>query len=273
MDSSTNQVTDNNVVSDTAVTSVADTVVVDATVGMSIERKQESDFGAEEDNNVQLIGKVLEFGAGFETDKGRYTEKFYEFQLSVERISGTCDIVPIVCSEKLTFDTPIETGDEVVVIGKLHSRTIEIDSETHRRKTIIFCHATDLILLKDADTEIAADETNVVELIGYICKPVRLRTTSKTGRQIADIVVAVKRPYYRKKDYIPCIAWGRNATLASNRTVGDEVKILGRLQSREKYKKDTVLPILLHEVSITDLVVLGETEEEQNSGAESVSEE
>lgn len=272
MNSSTNQVTDNNIISDTVVTSVTDTVV-DATVEISTERKQESDFGAEEDNNVQLIGKIVEFGAGFEADKGRYTEKFYEFQLSVERISGTCDIVPIVCSEKLTFDTPIEIGDEVVVMGKLHSRTIEIDSETHRRKTIIFCHATDLILLKDTDTEVAADETNVVELIGYICKPVRLRTTTKTGRQIADIVVAVKRPYYRKKDYIPCIAWGRNATLASNRTVGDEVKILGRLQSREKYKKDTVLPILLHEVSITDLVVLGETEEEQNSGANSVSEE
>lgn len=246
-----------------------DTVIVDATVdtaagdatvdNVSVDntsRDKYAEFGNEEDNSIQLIGKILEFGAGFETDKGRYTERFQEFKLSVERISGTCDVIPIVCSEKLTFDTPIEVGDEVVVLGKLHSRTIEIESAegTQRRKTVIFCHATDLI--KDVDTEIKAEETNVVELTGYICRPVRLRTTSKTGRQIADIVIAVKRPYYRKKDYIPCIAWGRNAALAGNREVGDVVKILGRIQSREKYKKDSVLPIILNEVSVTDLTVL-----------------
>lgn len=245
---------------DTTVDIVSEDTTVNTAIGDAIvdntSRDKYAEFGNEEDNSIQLIGKILEFGAGFETDKGRYTERFQEFKLSVERISGTCDVIPIVCSEKLTFDTPIEVGDEVVVLGKLHSRTIEIENAdgAQRRKTVIFCHATDLI--KDVDTEIKAEETNVVELTGYICRPVRLRTTSKTGRQIADIVIAVKRPYYRKKDYIPCIAWGRNAALAGNREVGDVVKILGRIQSREKYKKDSVLPIILNEVSVTDLTVL-----------------
>ena len=42
---------------------------------------------------------------------------------------------------------------------------------------------------------------------------------------------------YGKSDYIPCICWGRNARYASNFDVGEHVRILGRIQSREYVKK------------------------------------
>ena len=56
------------------------------------------------------------------------------------------------------------------------------------------------------------------------------------GREIADLLIAVNRPY-GKSDYIPCIAWGRNARYASTFEVGGHVQIWGRVQSREYVKK------------------------------------
>ena len=78
-------------------------------------------------------------------------------------------------------------------------------------------------------------KTNQIFLDGYICKEPIYRKTP-LGREIADLLVAVNRPY-GKSDYIPCIAWGRNARYASSFDVGGRVKIWGRVQSREYVKK------------------------------------
>lgn len=48
--------------------------------------------------------------------------------------------------------------------------------------------------------------------------------------------MAVNRPY-GKSDYIPCIAWGRNARFAGGLEVGEHIHIQGRFQSREYAKK------------------------------------
>ena len=50
------------------------------------------------------------------------------------------------------------------------------------------------------------------------------------------LLLAVNRPY-GKSDYIPCIAWGRNARYASGFEVGVRVQVWGRVQSREYTKK------------------------------------
>ena len=49
--------------------------------------------------------------------------------------------------------------------------------------------------------------------------------------------MAVNRPY-GKSDYIPCIAWGRNAGYGGSLSVGMKIMITGRIQSREYKKKD-----------------------------------
>lgn len=82
-----------------------------------------------------------------------------------------------------------------------------------------------------------ADENknpNGILLSGYICKPPVYRTTP-FNREIADVLIAVNRAY-NKSDYIPCIAWGRNARFVKNLSVGDKVAISGRIQSREYQK-------------------------------------
>ena len=70
----------------------------------------------------------------------------------------------------------------------------------------------------------------------FICKKPVYRTTP-FGREITDMLVAVNRNY-GKSDYIPCIAWGRNAKFAGNLEVGDNIELWGRIQSRIYIKRD-----------------------------------
>lgn len=85
------------------------------------------------------------------------------------------------------------------------------------------------------DEEPDGAKTNTILLDGYICKlPVYRKTP--LGREIADLLLAVNRPY-GKSDYIPCICWGRNARFAASFEVGEHVQVLGRIQSREYVKR------------------------------------
>ncbi len=76
---------------------------------------------------------------------------------------------------------------------------------------------------------------NAAELIGYICKPPIYRTTP-FNREICDVLLAVNRAY-SKSDYIPCIAWGKNARLIKNAPVGQKMCVAGRIQSRQYTKR------------------------------------
>ena len=61
---------------------------------------------------------------------------------------------------------------------------------------------------------------------------------------------------YNKSDYIPCIAWGRNARFVKNLAVGERVALSGRVQSREyqkKFSEDDVKLLVAYEVSVSKL--------------------
>ncbi len=95
---------------------------------------------------------------------------------------------------------------------------------------------------------------NEVFLNGYLCKETKFRTTP-FGREITDMLIAVNRSY-NKSDYIPCIAWGRNARYCEKLEVGDHVKLWGRIQSRKYQKKnndETYDTKTAYEVSVTKL--------------------
>jgi single-stranded DNA-binding protein len=77
------------------------------------------------------------------------------------------------------------------------------------------------------------------------------------------MLIAVNRPY-NKSDYIPCIAWGRNARYSEKLHVGDHIKIWGRVQSREYQKKvqeEQVITKIAYEVSVSKM----EINEEDNN--------
>ena len=110
------------------------------------------------------------------------------------------------------------------------------------------------VFVRELLDQTAEKNPNNILLSGYICKPPVYRTTP-FNREIADVLVAVNRAY-NKSDYIPCIAWGRNARFVKNLSVGDRVAISGRIQSREYQKRlsDTeVKTMTAYEVSVSKL--------------------
>ena len=123
--------------------------------------------------------------------------------------------------------------------------------------------------LTEEELENTKRTSNEVTLVGYICKPPIYRQTP-FGREIADVLLAVNRAY-NKSDYIPTIAWGRNARFCQNLPTGTGVKIVGRVQSRnyeKKHEDGTIEPRVAYEVSIASLQVVNEDGEVEENKPE-----
>lgn len=193
-------------------------------------------------NKVFLRGKIVsEKRFSHEV----YGEGFYETDLAVERLSGQKDIIPITVSERLMTPGKFEVGSYVSVLGQFRSYNKSVDGKSKLLLTVFVRE-----VLENENVE----NPNTIVLSGYICKEPTYRTTP-FSREIADVLVAVNRAY-NKSDYIPCIAWGRNARFVKNLPVGEKVCIAGRIQSREYQKKisDTeVKTLTAYEISICKL--------------------
>ena len=214
------------------------------------------DTNYSDNNHLILVGKV--------TSEKRfsheiYGEKFYIFDMEVPRLSDTTDIIPITASERIINDELIAIGNKLIIKGQFRSYN---SYENERNKLILTVFAKDVILAEDENlSEEEKEETqrtsNEVTLVGYICKKPIYRQTP-FGREIADILLAVNRAY-NKSDYIPSIAWGRNARFSQNLPTGTEVKIIGRVQSRnyeKKHEDGTIENRVAYEVSISSLEVI-----------------
>ena len=201
-------------------------------------------------NRVTLTGKVVE-EARFSHEV--FGEGFYELKLEVPRLSAQTDILPITVSERLLSMHDAAIGSTLTVVGQFRSYN-KIDEERSRLMLTVFVR--DVI---EFDEE---SNPNSIELEGYICKPPLYRTTP-FKREICDLLLAVNRAY-NKSDYIPCIAWGRNARFVNGLAVGDRVAVLGRIQSREyqKLQEDgTYKTKTAYEVSISRVSSVRETSE------------
>ena len=188
-----------------------------------------------------------------------YGETFYIFNLKVNRLSGNADIIPITVSERLATDDMLMAGTHLLVKGQFRSYN---SYENERNRLVLTVFAKDIEKVEvhedDDENEMVSKEmvTNEVVLIGFICKPPIYRQTP-FGREIADVLLAVNRAY-NKSDYIPSIAWGRNARFCQNLEVGTKVKIVGRVQSRtyeKTFEDGTVETRVAYEVSIGSLEV------------------
>ncbi len=205
-----------------------------------------------ENNHLILVGNVVsEKNYSHEI----YGEKFYVFNLEVVRLSSTVDIIPITVSERLLTGLDLKIGKKVTVEGQFRSYN---NYENERNRLILTVFAKEIKENDNVEDEI----TNEVVLVGYVCKKPIYRQTP-FGREIADVLLAVNRAY-NKSDYIPSIAWGRNARFCQNMEVGTEVRITGRVQSRtyeKKFEDGSVETRVAYEVSIASMEVV---DEEQN---------
>lgn len=212
-----------------------------------------------ENNHIILVGKVT---SEKEFSHEIYGEKFYIFDLSVPRLSGNADIIPITISERLMVNGDLPVGTKITVEGQFRSYNSYREG---KNKLVLTVFAKNVELLEDQESEVEARKdfiSNEVTLIGYICKKPIYRQTP-FGREIADILLAVNRAY-SKSDYIPCIAWGRTARFCENMEVGTEVKVVGRVQSRQyekKYEDGTVENKVAYEVSVGSLEVINQEDD------------
>lgn len=156
-----------------------------------------------------------------------YGEGFYEFVLKVSRLSSQSDFIPLTVSERLMTGTNLELGSKIALTGQFRSYNKMVDE---RSKLMLTVFIRDFLPFNENELN-----PNSVEIAGYICKPPVYRTTP-FNREICDVLLAVNRSY-NKSDYIPCIAWGRNARFVKEITVGQRLSVTGRIQSREYSKK------------------------------------
>lgn len=179
-----------------------------------------------ENNRVSIIGEIV---SEFKFSHEVFGEGFYTVDVSVDRLSELTDVIPLMVSERLVDVSEDYQGRLVEVSGQFRSYNRH---EGAKNKLVLSIFVREW---EEVEENLESGKTNQIFLDGYICKAPIYRKTP-LGREIADILLAVNRPY-GKSDYIPCICWGRNARYASNFDVGEHVRIFGRIQSREYVKK------------------------------------
>ena len=197
------------------------------------------------ENNQLILCGVIETAPVL--DHEVFGENFYRMDVSVPRLSGAQDILPVTISERL-MNSQVTPGVRVGITGQLRSYNKVMGGSGRLLLTAFAQH-----LLVPDETE----NPNIIRLTGAICKPPSFRTTP-FGREITDLMLAVNRAF-GKSDYIPCIAWGRTARYAAGLNVGDKLEVQGRFQSREYQKQlpdGTVMNRVAYEVSLSRLTCL-----------------
>ena len=207
------------------------------------------DYNSEKNNKVYLMGEIVS-EAKFSHEV--YGEGFYEFFVRVMRLSGQADVLPVTISERLIQGNDFKVGSIISALGQFRSYNKLEGGKSRLMLTVFVREIVDVS---------ASNNPNSIVLSGYICKPPVYRTTP-FNREIADLLIAVNRAY-NKSDYIPCIAWGRNARFVQNLKVGDRVALSGRIQSREYQKRlseTEVVTMTAYEVSVSKLAAFDDSE-------------
>ena len=204
-------------------------------------------------NNIDIGGRIQ---TDFEFNHEIYGEVFYRFNVAVDRLSGNSDVLPVTVSERIIDKETMKPGKLVRVAGQIRSYNSYVEADK-RNKLVLTLFARNVELVESLPDIVPND----VFLDGYLCKPAVYRTTP-FGREITDLLLAVNRSY-NKSDYIPCIVWGRNARMAGKLSVGDNVHVIGRMQSRiyqKRLDENTVIEKTAYEVSVSKLEKVKDTQ-------------
>lgn len=188
-------------------------------------------------NIVNVIGTIV---GEFAFDHSTKNEDFYLAYIASVRTSGVADTIPVMISEKVLTKMKASDGMRVEVEGSFRSCSYPKSTGGYGVKLYIFAELFKL-------TE--KDDNNRIILTGYICKPPLYRETPH-GRKITDVCLAVNRRTI-KTDYLPILAWSREAAYLSAFVVGDKLSVIGRIQSREYQKNigETYETRIAYEVS------------------------
>lgn len=202
-----------------------------------------------ENNAVTISGKIA---TGLEFSHEVYGEGFYTFYVEVPRLSDSYDKISVTVSERLVSKQELSMGRVIEVEGQFRSYN-NYGSDSNKLVLTVFARE-----VKFLENEECIKNPNQIFLNGFICKRPIYRTTP-FGREITDMLLAVNRAY-NKSDYIPCIAWGRNARFSQDFQVGSNVKIWGRIQSRQYQKRldnGEIINKTAYEISVSKMELVG----------------
>ena len=173
-------------------------------------------------NSIVLRGSLVELPQFSHENHGK---RFYRFSLSVPRLSGNVDILPVIAEASVLNTLDLSGGQMLKIHGQIRTHNVR---ENGIRRLLIFVFATSI-------TAEDGEPLNDVVLCGPLCRdPIYRRTP--LGRDICDVMLAVPRAY-RRADYLPCILWGRTAHQVSACRTSDVIQVVGRLQSRAYIKQ------------------------------------
>ena len=175
------------------------------------------------ENNVILRGELLQLP---QFSHENHRKRFYRFVLSVPRLSGAVDLLPVIAEESVLDAMDLSGGEMLRITGQIRSHN---SRENGIRRLLIFVFASEIVA-EDGDP------INTVTLAGPLCRNPTYRRTP-LGREICDVMLAIPRAFHRA-DYLPCILWGRTAQDVALCHTSDRIRIQGRLQSRT-YTKQT----------------------------------
>ena len=171
-------------------------------------------------------------------------EDYFVFPFRCLRLSGAEDVVNVIVSRNTMDQFDIRAGQRLVIKGEVRSYN---NRSGMGNKLVITVHAGQVA------PAWSGEDFNRVALMGNLCrKPVYRRTPM--GREITDLLLAVNRSY-GKADYLPCIVWGGMARQAAHWEIGDQVRLRGRLQSRNyiKVQNQEAVEKVAFEVSVMTL--------------------
>ena len=174
-------------------------------------------------NDIKLVGTFLEISTEARNQKG---EQFYDAMFRVMRLSGADDVLPVTIPAYLKNQLQTDVTYELQGYVRSYNKIIEDKS-----KLYIFVFAKNIVPVED---EMQVKGINEVDMRGYVCKKPIYRKTP-FGKEICDVMVAVNKGI--KSFYIPVITWGRFSIMCSQLSLGTQIKIQGRLQSRQYVKE------------------------------------
>ena len=137
-----------------------------------------------ENNNVSITGEVA---SAFSFSHEVFGERFYLADIAVKRLSDSEDLIPVMVSERLVDVTEDLTGVTVRVEGQFRS----YNRHEGKSKLILSVFAREWEFVEEEEK---SAKINQIFLDGFICKTPVYRTTP-LGREIADLLIAVNRPY------------------------------------------------------------------------------
>lgn len=213
-------------------------------------------------NSITLWGKVSDFITNNDIEQGQNLTRFY---LEVERLSGTLDVLMVHAQKKLTDMLKIKTDDFVKIEGQIRTINLYVtENNIPRNKVLVYVYAENIDLIENQE-DIPA-ENNIVETTGNICRLKPIRHTP-SDRLITDAILSVHRRG-TKHDFIPLVVWGNDAVLLDKTSVGTQIKVKGRMQSRAYYSAKREQYEVAYEVSVSEMEILDFPQEDKTDAVQ-----